>query len=166
MPLRSDWSDEFCPIRRSLDVLGDPWVLLIIRDALHGRGRFDALRDNLRISEAVLSRRLAGMVEAGLLERVDYRDGQRTRQGYAATEAAAELLPVLQQLALWGERHTTMPAGGGHMAMIHEGCGAETTSGERCSACGERLVPEAMTWVKPWKGARDRLQPAGALSPR
>jgi len=163
MPLRSDWSDEFCPIKRSLDVLGDPWVLVIVRDVLHGRGRFDALRDNLRISEAVLSRRLRAMVEAGLLSRVDYQDGGRTRQGYAATEAAAELLPILQQLALWGEKHTAMPEGGAHMAMIHETCGNETTQGQVCSACGKVLVAEQMTWVKPWKDAHDRLQPAGSL---
>jgi DNA-binding HxlR family transcriptional regulator len=163
MPLRSDWSDELCPIRRSLDVLGDPWVLLIVRDVLHGRGRFDSLRENLRISEAVLSRRLRSMVDAGLLVRVDYQDGGRTRQGYAATEAAAELLPVLQQLALWGERHTEMPAGGGHMTMIHEACGNETTRAQICSVCGGVLVPEEMVWVKPWKNARDKLQPAGVL---
>jgi DNA-binding HxlR family transcriptional regulator len=163
MPLRSDWSSEFCPVRRSLDVLGDPWVLLIIRDVLHGRGRFDALRDNLQISEPVLSRRLAAMIEAGLLTRVDYQDGARTRQGYAATEAAADLLPILQQLAVWGERHTPMPEGGAHMALIHEVCGEETTDGGVCSSCGERLTPEQMTWVKPWKNARDRLQPAGTL---
>ncbi|NYD66123.1 winged helix-turn-helix transcriptional regulator [Agromyces atrinae] len=163
MPLRSDWSGEFCPIRRSLDVLGDPWVLLIIRDVLHGRGRFDVLRDNLGISEPVLSRRLQTMVEAGLLVRVDYADGPRTRQGYAATDAAAELLPVLQQLAVWGERHTVMPAGGAHMALIHETCGDETTSGETCSSCGAALSAGQMTWVKPWKHARDRLQPAGTL---
>ncbi|WP_278257819.1 hypothetical protein [Nocardioides convexus] len=41
MPLRSDWSTEHCPIRRSLDVLGDPWILLIVRDVLHGNGRFE-----------------------------------------------------------------------------------------------------------------------------
>lgn len=163
MPLRSDWSAELCPIRRSLDVLGDPWVLLIIRDALHGRGRFEWLRDNLGISEPVLSRRLSAMVEAGLLVRVDYQDGPRTRQGYAATDAAAELLPILQGLAVWGERHTRMPEDGGHMALIHEACGAETDNGAVCSGCGAALVPEQMTWVKPWKNARDRLQPAGTL---
>ena len=163
MPLRSDWSDDLCPVRRSLDVLGDGWVLLIIRDVLHGRGRFDTLRDNLGISDAVLSRRLRSMVEAGLLERVDYSDGGRTRQGYAATEAGAELLPVLQQLALWGERHTTTPPGGGHIALIHEACGSETTRGEICSACGEPLVPEQMSWDKPWRGRRDRLVAAGEL---
>lgn len=163
MPLRSDWSDEFCPIKRSLDVLGDPWVLVIVRDVLHGRGRFDTLRENLRISEAVLSKRLRAMVEAGLLDRVDYQDGARTRQGYAATEAAIELLPILQQLAVWGERHTVMPDGGAHMAMIHETCGNETHQGQVCSSCGGILSSDQMTWVKPWKNARDRLQPAGVL---
>lgn len=164
MPLRSDWSGEFCPIKRSLDVLGDPWVLVIVRDVLHGCGRFDALRDNLRISEAVLSGRLRAMVGAGLLQRVDYQDGGRTRQGYAATDAATDLLPILQQLAIWGEKHTPMPADGGHMAMIHEPCGNETTQGQVCSSCGQLLTPEEMTWVKPWKNARDQLQPAGALT--
>lgn len=164
MPLRSDWSDALCPIRRSLNVVGDPWVLLIIRDVLQGRGRFDALRDSLGISEAVLSRRLRAMVDAALLVRVDYADGGRTRQGYAATQAAIELLPVLQQLAVWGERHTTMPAGGAHMAMIHDTCGNETNQGQVCSACGQVLAAEDMIWVKPWKNARDALVPAGVLN--
>lgn len=164
MPLRSDWSSEQCPIRRSLDVLGDPWVLLIIRDALHGRGRFDSLRDNLRISEAVLSRRLSGMVAAGLLTRVNYQDGPRVRQGYAATEAAAELLPVLQHLAIWAERHTPMPEDSAHMSLVHESCGEETTDGGVCSNCGEQLLPEDMIWVKPWKGARDALVAPGVLT--
>lgn len=161
MPLRSDWSGEPCPVRRSLDVLGDPWVLLIMRDVLHGNGRFDALRDNLGISEAVLSRRLRTMREAGLLSTVDYTRAGRTRQRYVATDAGADLLPVLQQLALWGERHTTTPPDGDHMALVHESCGEETTRAETCSACGEPLRPEDMTWVKPWLGARHRLRGAG-----
>lgn len=164
MPLRSDWSEELCPIRRSLDVLGDGWVLLIVRDVLQGRGRFDDLRQSLGISEAVLSRRLRAMVDAGLLARVDYdRDG-RTRQAYAATEAAAELLPILQQLAVWGERHTVTPEGGGPMVMVHRTCGSETVQGQVCSACGQVLRPEHMTWVKTWKDARDDLVPAGGLA--
>ena len=153
-----------CPVKRSLDVLGDPWVPLIARDVLHGKGRFDQLRENLGISEAVLSRRLSGMLEAGLLTKVDYADGARIRQGYAATEAAADLLPILQQLSLWAEKHTALPEGGSHMSLVHEACGHETTQGEVCSACGETLVSEQMTWVKPWKDTRERLQPAGTLS--
>jgi len=161
MPLRSDWSTELCPVRRSLDVLGDPWSLLIMRDVLHGNGRFDALRDNLRISEALLSRRLRSMVDAGLLSTVDYPRGGRTRQRYVATEAGADLLPLLQQLAIWAEKHTATPAGGAHMAIIHEACGHETSRAETCSACGRPLHPEDVTWVKPWLDASHRLRAAG-----
>lgn len=159
MPLRSDWSAEACPVRRSLDVVGDPWVLLIVRDVLHGNGRFDGLRDNLGISEAVLSRRLRSMVEAGLLSTVAYTSGGRRR--YVATAAGADLLPLLQQLALWAEKHTTTPAGGGHMVLVHEPCGQETTRAETCSACGEPLRPADMTWVKPWLPGSYRLRGAG-----
>ncbi|NYI45071.1 DNA-binding HxlR family transcriptional regulator [Nocardioides aromaticivorans] len=162
MPLRSDWSTEYCPIRRSLDVLGDPWVLLIVRDVLHGNGRFDQLHRNLGISEAVLSRRLRTMREAGLLATVDYERDGRVRQRYVATEAAADLLPLLHHLAIWGERHTVEPEGGAHMALVHQACGEETTDGERCSACGEQLRPEDMTWVKPWLGSEHQLRAAGA----
>ncbi|ANE04317.1 winged helix-turn-helix transcriptional regulator [Corynebacterium crudilactis] len=164
MPLRSDWSKELCPIRRSLDVVGDPWVMLIIRDVLHGRGRFEQLRDSLEISEAVLSRRLRSMVEDGLLARADYENGRRIRQGYVATESAVELLPVLQYLAQWGERHTELPEGGGHMAMIHKPCNRETEPGSWCSECGEELRPEELVWMKPWKEkSYDELVPAGVL---
>lgn len=162
MPLRSDWSAELCPVRRSLDVLGDPWVLLIVRDVLHGNGRFDGLRDNLGISEAVLARRLRAMVEAGLLTTTDYTREGRTRQRYVATDAAADLLPVLHHLARWAEKHTDLPPGGEHMAVVHEACGAETTGAETCSACGEPLRPQDVSWVKPWLGARHRLRAAGA----
>lgn len=165
MPLRSDWSGEFCPIRRSLDVLGDGWVLLILRDVLQGVGRFDSLRESLGISEAVLSRRLNAMVDADLLIRLPYADGPRTRLAYAATEAAAELLPILHRLALWGDKHTAPPAGGTRMPLEHRACGHETTQAEICSSCGELLVPEEMTWVKPWRGVRTDLVPAGELAP-
>ena len=163
MALRSDLSERLCPVTRAVDIVGDPWVLLIIRDVLHGNGRFDHLRDNLGVSESVLSRRLRDMVETGLLERVDYHDGTRLRRGYAATEAGAELLPILQQLAIWGERHTGLPAGGGHMALIHEGCGQETVRGEVCSACGQPLASSDMSWSKPWRGRVDRLVGPGVV---
>lgn len=163
MALRSDWSGELCPIRRSLDVLGDPWVLLIIREVLHGPRRFDTLRENLGVSEAVLARRLRGMVEAGLLEPVEQEVDGRARSGYAATDAAAELLPVLQQLAIWGERHTALPDDGGHLGLIHQSCGQETTQGQVCSSCGEVLTADDMAWHRAWRGTLTPLDPAGAL---
>ena len=104
-----------------------------------------------RVGRLVLNPRLAGVlpVHVGLLEGRDYSDEGRTRKAYVATDAAAELLPVLQRLAVWGERHTKMPEGGAHMAMIHEPCGQGTLQGQICSNCGEVLVSEEMVWVKP-----------------
>ena len=63
MPLRSDWSSERCPIARSLEVLGDPWVLLVLRQAFSGVRRFDQLRSELKIADNVLSSRLARLVD-------------------------------------------------------------------------------------------------------
>lgn len=157
VPLRSDWSQVGCPVGRAVDVLADPWVLLVMRDALHGRRRFDELRDGLGISDAVLSRRLASLVEAGLLARVPHEGDGRARHVYEPTQAGADLLPVLHALAQWAERHTPTPATGAHMAVIHETCGHESTSADRCSACGEELRPEHVSWDKPWAGRRDRL---------
>jgi DNA-binding HxlR family transcriptional regulator len=79
VPLRSDWSEERCPIARSLEVLGDPWVLLVLRRAFSGVRRFDQLRTELGIADNVLSNRLAKLVDAGLLRRVAYRDHQQAR---------------------------------------------------------------------------------------
>ena len=63
MPLRSDWSGEQCPIARSLEILGDPWVLLVLRQAFSGVRRFDQLRSELKIADNVLSTRLARLVD-------------------------------------------------------------------------------------------------------
>ena len=157
MPLRSDWSEAMCPVGRALDVLGDPWVVLIMRDALHGRTRFEELRTSLGISDAVLSRRLGGLVAAGLLAHAPVEGDGRARHAYVPTEAGADLLPVLHALAQWAEKHTDLPDGGSHMAIVHESCGQETTSPDRCSECGEPLRAADVSWDKPWKDARSRL---------
>ncbi|WP_229052137.1 helix-turn-helix domain-containing protein [Aeromicrobium sp. Leaf350] len=157
MPLRSDWSEELCPVRRGLDVLGDPWIMLIMRDVLHGMTRFEQIRDSSGISDAVLARRLRLLVDEGLLRKVDYRGDRRTHAEYVATEAGADLLPIMHAVSMWAEKHTALPEGGGHMAIVHESCGSETTSADTCSACGEPLRPDAVSWDKPWKHTRERL---------
>ena len=155
MPLRSDWSGQDCPIARSLDVLGDPWVMLVIRQALTGVARFDELRDELGVADNVLSRRLRDMVAAGLLDRHPYEGG---RHEYRLTEAGRDLLPVINALVLWGERHRPMP--GRTMELVHPGCGAVSTSAERCSACGAELRPGDAAWRKSWRD-HDTPIPAG-----
>ena len=152
MPLRSDWSASQCPIARSLEVVGDPWVLLILRDALLGTRRFEQFRTKLGIADNVLSRRLAAMVEAGLLRQVPYRGPRRTHHEYLVTPAGAELLPVLNALAAWGNRHTT---GTQAMDTVHLPCGHVTTSADTCSHCGQPLRAGQVAWRRPWRSPTD-----------
>ena len=81
MPLRSDWSEATCPIARSLDVVGDPWVVLVLREALTGSTRFEQFRGALGVADNVLSRRLAGDGRGGLLTRAPYDDRQPDPRG-------------------------------------------------------------------------------------
>lgn len=157
MPLRSDWSEELCPMRRGLDVLGDPWIMLIMREVLHGRNRFEEIRDSIGISDPVLSRRLRLLVDEELLRKVEYQADRRMHHEYVATEAGADLLPIMHAVSIWAEKHTPMPEGGTHMAVIHETCGAETMSADTCTSCGDLLRADDVSWDKPWKSTRERL---------
>jgi DNA-binding HxlR family transcriptional regulator len=98
--------DERCPIARSLDVLGEKWTLMIVRDALAGSTRFSAFQQNLGVPREVLTARLASLVDGGVLERTDYKpDGGRTRTEYVLTAAGRELSLVLIALGDWADRH-------------------------------------------------------------
>ena len=147
MALRSDWSGMACPIARSLDVVGDPWLMLILRDSLTGVRRYDDYRRSLGIADNILSKRLATMVDNGLLARAPYKEQGRTRHEYVLTEAGAELLPVVHALLLWGEKHTTSPQPA-PLQIRHNPCGQISDSADRCTGCGEPLTPETVTWVR------------------
>jgi len=127
-------------------VVGDPWVLLVLREAFEGATRFEQFRD-LGIADNVLSRRLSGMVEAGLLTRSPYDAGNRTRHEYLLTPAGADLLPVVQALALWGERHR--PRRSGRMEVVHEACGTVTESADTCSTCHVPIGAADVSWRLP-----------------
>jgi len=150
MALRQDWSEHPCPIARSLDVLGDPWIVLILREAFTGTRRFDKFRDHLAIADNILSNRLQKMVDNGLLERAVYRGEQRTHHEYLLTDSARELLPLLHTLAIWGERHTKAPKKSAHMTIRHVDCGEITTQSETCSHCGEALTSANTEWKRTW----------------
>nr|WP_225953599.1 helix-turn-helix domain-containing protein [Kibdelosporangium phytohabitans] len=151
--MRQDWSDHPCPIARSLDVVGDPWVLLVLREALLGTTRFEKFRVILEVADNVLSRRLAKMVDAGLLRRSQYRGRQRTHDEYVITDAGADLLPVLDALAQWGERYTQAPVRHMEMSIAHRDRDHTSTSATVCSACGEPLTATDRIYQRQWAGS-------------
>ena len=65
MALRSDWSQRTCAMARGLDILGDPWSMLVLREVFFGNGRFDAMKKRLMVADSVLTKRLAGLVDDG-----------------------------------------------------------------------------------------------------
>lgn len=98
--------DERCPIARSLDVLGEKWTLMIVRDALAGSTRFSQFQQSLGVPREVLTARLGSLVEGGVLERTSYKpEGGRARDEYVLTAAGRDLSLVLLALGGWADRH-------------------------------------------------------------
>lgn len=100
---RKKHNSSLCPIARSLDVLGDWWNPLILRECLYGNSRFDEIQEWLGISRNILTRRLKELVEAGLLEKSTYQDSP-VRYEYLLTEKGHDACSVLLALLSFGER--------------------------------------------------------------
>jgi DNA-binding HxlR family transcriptional regulator len=131
---------------RGLDILGDPWSILVLREVFFGNGRFDAMKSRLEVADSVLTKRLAGLVESGLLARKAYDDGGRTRHEYVLTPKGEDALPVLNAVTIWAEKHLPAPSDQAHLYVIHTGCGESTTSADTCTRCGERLTAANTSW--------------------
>lgn len=143
-----------CSIARTMAVLGDPWTVVIVRDLLHGIHRFDDLVAHLGIARNVLTRRLAGLVDAGVVHAVDYQEaGQRTRKEYRLTDVGRDLRPVLLALLAFGDRH--LSEAGPPVVPEHAGCGAPVHLETVCER-GHRLGPDDRVRSTPGPGARPR----------
>ena len=111
--------------------MGERWTLLILRDLFFGVRRFSDLQRHLDIPRAVLSARIAALVEGGLVERRPYRPG---RDELLLTERGEELWPSVHALMQWGERHHS--PGGARRVFVHVACGTELSPAGHCAACG------------------------------
>lgn len=96
-----------CPVAQALDLIGDSWNVLILREAFYGSTRFDQFLARLGIASNVLTRRLRALVDSGLLQRRQYND-HPPRFDYLLTERGRDLRPVLLTLLEWGKRHAGM----------------------------------------------------------
>jgi DNA-binding HxlR family transcriptional regulator len=110
-----------CPVARALDVIGDRWSLLIVRDAFDGRSRFGEFQKNLGIARNILTDRLRTLVEQGIFEVVPASDGT-AYQEYALTSCGRALFPVVVGLRQWGEDHL-FARGDVHSVMIERKSG-------------------------------------------
>jgi DNA-binding HxlR family transcriptional regulator len=108
-----------CPIARGLEHVGEWWTMLILRDALRGSTRFEQFQDGLGIAPGILTRRLAALVEAGLLERRRYSD-HPPRDEYLLTPRGRDFRPVLLAMFAWGNRHFP-PEGGARIINTETG---------------------------------------------
>ena len=133
------YSEQVCSIARTLEVVGERWTLLILRDAFLGVRRFDDFQTRLEISRSVLTGRLAELVEAGLLRREPYQE-RPTRYDYLPTEKALDLWPSLVALAGWGSAHATPD--GPPREFFHQACGTAVRAVARCPHCDVDVTPE------------------------
>jgi DNA-binding HxlR family transcriptional regulator len=112
-----------CSVARTLDVIGERWSLLVLREVFLGVRRFESIRDATGAPRAVLAERLRSLVDAGVLVRREYREeGARTRHEYRPTDAGRELQPALTALMQWGDKHLPVP-GGPPLIVEHAECG-------------------------------------------
>ncbi|MEV1118385.1 helix-turn-helix domain-containing protein [Actinosynnema sp. NPDC049800] len=154
--LRRTYDDQVCSIARALEVVGERWTLLIVRDAVAGVTRFDGFLQRMPIARNVLSDRLTGLVEHGVLERVLYQD-RPPRHEYRLTAKGRELTPVLLSLMEWGDRY--MPEADGPPAVTeHAGCGGVVHTRMVCDRCEQEVAPGVV--VKRSDGAATAPGPA------
>jgi DNA-binding HxlR family transcriptional regulator len=135
--LRHDYPGQVCSIAKALEVVGERWSLLIVRDVMGGRRRFDDLQKGLGIARNVLSTRLQRLVEEDILERRPYQESP-PRYEYFLTEKGLDLWPALIALLGWGDRHTPYPDGP-PMVIVHKECGGRVSDRGICEECGELL---------------------------
>ncbi|WP_425828955.1 winged helix-turn-helix transcriptional regulator [Streptomyces fractus] len=152
-------STENCPVQLTLDVVGEKWTLLILRDASNGVRRFDEFRRHIGLSEAVLSDRLRKLTAAGILKATPYQEpGSRARNEYRLTRKGWDLWPVLVALKQWGETYAGGDADEGPVLDIrHRDCGSPVRVTAACERGHGGLGPSQVT-AEPGPAARPRAR--------
>src|SRR5947209_4215935 len=133
---RKSFSDMHCSVAQCLEVVGEWWTLLIVRDAFLGVTRFDEFQERLGISRNVLGQRLHRLIEAGVLTKVPYSE-HPPRFDYRLTERGRDLWPVINTMRQWGDKHAAPD--GPPLRLVHKECGHISEPRLVCSTCGEPI---------------------------
>jgi DNA-binding HxlR family transcriptional regulator len=134
--LGKDYRGQMCSVARALEVIGERWTLLIVRDALLGMSRFSEFQRSLGIARNVLADRLERLVGAGLMER--RQEGGAGHPEYVLTDKGRRLEPTIFQLMRWGDEFYVAPGGPPRIA-VHKGCGGLVDHELECGRCGARV---------------------------
>jgi DNA-binding HxlR family transcriptional regulator len=135
---RKSFADMDCSVAQCLEVIGEWWSMLIVRDAFLGVTRFDEFQDRLGISRNILQQRLGRLVDAGVLVRVPYSE-HPPRHDYRLTDKGRDLWEVLTAMRQWGDRHAA--PSGPPLQIVHRACGAVADAVFVCASCGEPIGP-------------------------
>jgi DNA-binding HxlR family transcriptional regulator len=152
MPLGTDYPGQSCSLARTLEIVGERWTLLILRDLFFGVRRFTDLQRHLDVPRAVLAARLNALVDDGLVERRPYAAG---RDELVLTPAGEELWPAVHALMQWGERHRSPQ--GPRRLFAHTVCGSDLTFEGHCPRC-ERTPPAGELVMRPGPGMTPPLR--------
>ncbi len=141
-----------CSIARTLEVVGERWTLLAIREIMFGNRRFEEIRRYTGAPRDILTARLRKLEANGLVARIEYQQ-RPARHEYRLTDLGWSLLPVLVVLRSWGDEH--LPGPDGPPVVFEHSCGATLTPSVTCAECGDPIRPETM-W--PREGARQEAR--------
>jgi DNA-binding HxlR family transcriptional regulator len=136
--LPRSYDNQNCSIARALELVGDRWTILVIREAFLGTRRFDDYQRNLGCARNVLTDRLNRLVDAGILRKVPYQD-RPPRHEYRLTRRGVQLWPATMALMKWGDRH--LAPDGPPTLVLHKGCDGELDERLHCGRCGTELEP-------------------------
>jgi DNA-binding HxlR family transcriptional regulator len=136
--LPRSYETQRCSIAKTLEIVGDRWTMLVIREAFWGTRRFDDFQRNLGIARTVLTDRLGRLVDEGLLRKERYQQHPQ-RFEYRLTEKGIDLWPVLMALLVWGDRHAM--EGPPPVVVVHRDCGGELDDRRMCTRCATALGP-------------------------
>lgn len=130
---RDRYTADNCSIKRALEIVGEKWTLLVMREAFYGARRFDQFQTRIGCARNILSERLATLIDAQLLSRVPYREpGQRERYEYRLTDKGLDLITAVVALMQWGDRWESDPEGP-PVHVLHRDCRHPVEAVLRCS---------------------------------
>lgn len=154
-PAALEWSVDNCTIGRAMEILGERWTVVVLREIFSGIRRFEDMRQRTGIPRQVLANRLATLVDRGVLRQVPYREpGARARHEYRLTAMGFDLYPVLVALHDWGNQYLA-DAEGPPVRTEHLDCGGHVHAVLRCDAGHEMESPREVV-IRPGPGSRRR----------